>query len=67
LVDTIKITKIFLKCSDMFRVTEDPSSGSFIQCLAKIIKMAVFVSVDMDVAGVMAVFGSLYREALPIW
>ena len=51
----------------MFRVTENPSSGSFIQCLAKIIKMAVFASVDMDVAGVMAVFGSLYREALPIW
>jgi len=25
----------------MFRITEDPSSGSFVQCLVKIIKMAV--------------------------
>ena len=25
----------------MFRITEDPSSGSFVQCLAKIIKMAL--------------------------
>ena len=29
----------------MFRITEDPSSGSSIQCLAKI---TVIVSVDMD-------------------
>ena len=26
-----------------FRITEDPSSGSFVQCLAKIIKMAIFI------------------------
>ena len=25
----------------MFRITEDPSSGSLVQCLAKIINMAV--------------------------
>jgi len=25
----------------MFQITEDPSSGSFVQCLAKIIKMAL--------------------------
>jgi len=25
----------------MFRITEDPSSGSSVQCLAKIIKMAL--------------------------
>ena len=33
----------------MFRITEDPSSGSFIQCLAKNIINGSIVSVDMDV------------------
>jgi len=37
----------------MIRITEDPLSGSLVQCLAKIIKIAI-ASVDMDVVGVMA-------------
>ena len=38
----------------MFRITEDPSSGSLVQCLAKNYKNDSIVSVDMDVFGVMA-------------
>ena len=38
----------------MFRITEDPSSGSLVQCLAKNYKYDSIVSVDMDVVGVMA-------------
>jgi len=38
----------------MFRVTEDPSSGSGIQCLAKYYKIDTIVSVDMHIFGVMA-------------
>ena len=37
----------------MFRITEDPSSGNFIQCLAKNYRNVSIVSVDMDVFGVM--------------
>ena len=33
----------------MFQITRDPSSGSFIQCLAKITVMVFFVSIDMAV------------------
>jgi len=33
----------------MFRITEDPSSGSLVQCLAKNYKNGYIVSVDMDV------------------
>jgi len=40
----------------MFRITEDPSSGSLVQCLAKNYKNDSIVSVDMDVIGVMAAY-----------
>ena len=55
----------------MFRITRDPSSGRFIQCLATITVMGSIVSVDMDVVGVMAAYlpvvrvcTALSREAL---
>jgi len=38
----------------MFRITEDPSSGSLVQCLAKNYKTGCIVSVGMDKVGVMA-------------
>jgi len=38
----------------MFRITEDPSSGSLVQCLAKYYKNDSIVSDDMDKDGVMA-------------
>ena len=40
----------------MFQITEDPSSGSLVQCLAKNYKNDTIVSVDMDKdkGGVMA-------------
>ena len=38
----------------MFRITEDPSSGSLVQCLAKNYKYNSIVSVDMDKVSVMA-------------
>ena len=34
-------------CSNMFRVTEDPSSGSLVQCLVKNYKNDSIVSIDM--------------------
>ena len=40
----------------MFRITEDPSSGSLVQCLAKNYKNDSVVSVDMDVVGFMAAY-----------
>jgi len=40
----------------MFRITEDPSSGSFVQCLAENYKNDSIVSVVMDVVGVMAAY-----------
>jgi len=40
----------------MFRITEDPSSGSLVQCLAKNYKDDSIVSVDMDKVGVMAAY-----------
>ena len=40
----------------MFRITEDPVSGSLVQCLAKNYKNGSTVSVDMDVVGVMAAY-----------
>jgi len=40
----------------MFRITEDPSSGSLVQCLAKNYKIYSIVSVDMDKVGVMAAY-----------
>ena len=54
----------------MFRITEDPSSGSPVQCLAKNNKNDSIVSVDMDKVGVMAAYSyplcvctALYRKA----
>ena len=38
----------------MFQITEDPSSGSLVQCFAKNYKNGSFVSVDMDKFHVMA-------------
>ena len=38
----------------MFRITDDPSSGRLVQCLAKNYKNDSIVSVDMDIVGVMA-------------
>jgi len=38
----------------MFRITEDPSSGSLVQCLVKNYENYSIVSVDMDKVGVMA-------------
>ena len=40
----------------MFRITEDPSSGSLIQCLAKNYKNDSIVCVDMDRVSVMAAY-----------
>jgi len=40
----------------MFRITEDPSSGSLLQCLVKNYKNASIVSVDMDKVGVLAAY-----------
>jgi len=56
----------------MFRITEDPSSGSLVQYFAKYYKKDSIVSVDMDKVGVMAAYcdplcvcvcSSLYRKA----
>jgi len=38
----------------MFRIREDPSSGSLVQCLVNNYKNDSIVSVDMDKVGVMA-------------
>ena len=40
----------------MFRITEDPSSGRLVKCLAKSYKNDSIVSVDMDKVGVMAAY-----------
>ena len=40
----------------MFRITEDPSSGSLVQYLAKNYKYDSIVSVDMDKVGVVAAY-----------
>jgi hypothetical protein len=40
----------------MFRITEDPSSGSLVRCLDKNYKNDSIVSVDMDKVGVMAAY-----------
>jgi len=56
----------------MFRITEDPSSGSLVQCLAKNYNNDSIVSVDMDKVGVKAAYSdpscvcvcsSLYTKA----
>jgi len=43
----------------MFRVTEDPSSGSLLQYLAKNYKNGSIVSVDMDVVSVPAAYAAV--------
>ena len=44
----------------MFRITENPSSGSLVQCLAKNYKNgSSIMSVDMDKVGVMAAYSDL--------
>ena len=43
----------------MFRITQDPSSGSLVQCLAKNYKNDSIVCVDMDKVGVMAAYSDL--------
>jgi len=40
----------------MFRITEDLSSGSLVQCLAKNYKNDSVMSVDMDKVGVVAAY-----------
>ena len=40
----------------MFRITEDSSSGSLVQCLAKNYKNDSIVSVDLDKVDVMAAY-----------
>jgi len=40
----------------MFWITENPSSGGLVQCLAKNYKNDSIVSVDMDKVGVMAAY-----------
>jgi len=40
----------------MFRITEHPSSGSLVQCLAKNYKNDTIVSVDMDKVNVMEAY-----------
>jgi len=46
----------------MFRITEDPSSGSLVQCLAKYYKKDSIVSVDTDRVGVMAAYAVNYTR-----
>ena len=43
----------------MVRITEDPSSGSLVQCLAKNYKNGSIVSVDMVKTGVKAAYSDL--------
>jgi len=51
----------------MFRITEDPSSGSLVQCLAENYSNDSTMSVDMDKVGVMAAYcDRLYMKALHI-
>jgi len=53
----------------MFRITEDPSSGCLVQCLAKNYKNHSIASVDMDKVGVLAAYfvhnGSEYAAITP--
>ena len=53
----------------MFRITEEPSSGSLVQCLAKNYKDGSIVSVDIDNVGVMAAYAAItpaYAAITPI-
>jgi len=42
----------------MFWITEDPSSGSLVQCLAKNYKNDSIVSIDVDKASIMAAYSN---------
>jgi len=47
----------------MFRITQDPSSGSLVHCLVKNYKNDSIVSVDMDKVGVKAALSAfIYSE-----
>ena len=46
----------------MFRITEDPSSESTVQCLAKNYKNYSIVSVDMDKVGVVTVYSDILKR-----
>jgi len=48
----------------MFRITEDPSSGSLCTVLNQNYKNCSIVSVDMDVVGVMA---ALYEDSASLY
>ena len=48
----------------MFRITEDPSSGSLVQCFAKNYKNGSIVSVGMDKVGVMAAYSPVVRVCI---
>ena len=49
----------------MFRITEDPSSGSLVQCLAKNNKNDSVMSVGMDKVEVMAfLYSELHTQNL---
>ena len=48
----------------MFRITEDPSSGSLVQCLPRNYKNNSIVSVDMDKIGVMAAYSDPHNTDL---
>jgi len=43
----------------MFRITEDPSSGSLVLCLDENDRIDSIISVDMDKVGVMAAYSDL--------
>ena len=43
----------------MFRITDDPSSVSLVQCLAKNYKNDSILSVDMDNVSVMAAYAAI--------
>jgi len=43
----------------MFRITEDPSSGSLVQCLAKNYKYGSIVSVDMYKVVIIAAYAAI--------
>ena len=47
----------------MFRITEDASSGSLVQCLAKNCKNGSIVSVDKDVVGVTAAYSDILHRS----
>ena len=51
----------------MFRITEDPSSGSLVQCLAKNCKNDSIVSVDMDKAVPSYTVNYTHAQRVRIW